>query len=98
MLSPQLTLKINLHERLALLFRNLLLRILGLYQLLISPLMGGTCRFYPSCSDYAKQAIQQHGIVKGGYLSARRLIKCHPFHPGGHDPVPGVNNTDSEKN
>jgi len=47
-----------------------------------------TCRFYPSCSAYAYQAIEKYGVLKGGYLAARRIVKCHPFHPGGYDPVP----------
>ncbi|MGE5594336.1 MAG: membrane protein insertion efficiency factor YidD [Betaproteobacteria bacterium] len=47
-----------------------------------------TCRFYPSCSAYAYEAVQKYGVLKGGYLAARRIVKCHPFHPGGYDPVP----------
>ncbi|WP_461516253.1 membrane protein insertion efficiency factor YidD [Porticoccus sp.] len=58
------------------------------YQFLVSPLLGDNCRFYPSCSCYAIEAIDHHGVIKGGYLTLRRLIKCHPFHPGGFDPVP----------
>lgn len=58
------------------------------YRLLISPLLGPRCRFYPSCSSYTEQAIQQHGIFSGLYFGCRRLIRCHPFHPGGFDPVP----------
>ncbi len=58
------------------------------YQLTLSPILGGQCRFYPSCSSYTRQAIDKHGISKGLGLGARRLLKCHPFHPGGVDNVP----------
>nr|WP_084503112.1 membrane protein insertion efficiency factor YidD [Desulfatirhabdium butyrativorans] len=58
------------------------------YQIAISPLLGDHCRFYPSCSHYAYQAIGKYGIFKGGYLAVLRLLKCHPFHPGGVDQVP----------
>ena len=59
------------------------------YQLAISPLIGSRCRFYPSCSHYMIQAIEQKGIIKGVYLGLIRLSKCHPWHEGGMDPVPG---------
>ncbi len=62
--------------------------LIRLYQLVFSPVLGGQCRFYPSCSDYTRQAIVKHGTFKGVYLGAKRLLKCHPFHPGGVDPVP----------
>jgi uncharacterized protein len=58
------------------------------YQVIVSPVLGPACRFYPSCSQYARQAIYRHGVVKGSYLAMRRLLRCHPFHPGGFDPVP----------
>ncbi len=58
------------------------------YRYLISPLLGPNCRFYPSCSCYAEEAITLHGSMKGSYLAARRLLRCHPWHPGGYDPVP----------
>ena len=58
------------------------------YQLIVSPVLGPVCRFYPSCSQYASLAINQYGVVKGSYLAFRRLLRCHPFHPGGFDPVP----------
>ena len=58
------------------------------YQYFISPLLGQNCRFYPSCSCYAKQAIEQRGLIFGLYLSVRRILKCNPWHPGGLDPVP----------
>nr|WP_245929264.1 membrane protein insertion efficiency factor YidD [Agarilytica rhodophyticola] len=58
------------------------------YQYLISPLLGPRCRFEPSCSNYAEQAIRTHGIIRGIGYALKRLIKCHPWHPGGFDPVP----------
>lgn len=60
------------------------------YRKFISPLKPPTCRFYPTCSQYALEAIEIHGVVKGVGLAARRIAKCHPFHPGGFDPVPPV--------
>lgn len=69
--------------------KRLLLLLLRGYKLGISPFLGQNCRFYPSCSDYAAEAIREYGAVKGGALAARRLCKCHPWHPGGFDPVPG---------
>ncbi|MBK9243100.1 MAG: membrane protein insertion efficiency factor YidD [Acidobacteria bacterium] len=59
------------------------------YQLLLSPFLGGACRFEPSCSQYAISAITQHGLLRGGWLALRRILKCHPFGPHGLDPVPG---------
>lgn len=58
------------------------------YQLVISPGLPAACRFTPTCSQYALEAIQRHGVFKGSWLAARRLAKCHPFHEGGSDPVP----------
>ncbi|NLG25816.1 MAG: membrane protein insertion efficiency factor YidD [Clostridiales bacterium] len=65
-----------------------LLGLLRLYRRFISPLLPPSCRFYPTCSAYAMEAIAKYGALKGGYLAVRRLLKCHPFHPGGYDPVP----------
>ena len=58
------------------------------YQYLLSPLLGSNCRFYPSCSEYTVQALEQHGCARGGLLAVLRICKCHPFHSGGVDPVP----------
>lgn len=64
--------------------------LLGLrfYQLALSPLIGGSCRFTPSCSQYATEAVARHGVVRGGWLAVRRLARCHPFGSFGIDPVP----------
>ncbi len=59
-----------------------------LYQVAISPLLPPSCRFYPSCSEYARLAVLKHGAARGLYLAARRVLRCHPWHVGGHDPVP----------
>lgn len=68
--------------------RGAALVLLRAYKRVISPLLPPACRFYPSCSEYAAQAIAKHGVVRGGILAAKRLIKCNPLHPGGFDPVP----------
>ena len=68
--------------------RALLLRLLRLYQIVFRPMLGAHCRFYPSCSDYACEAIGRHGAGRGSWLTVRRVCRCHPFHPGGYDPVP----------
>jgi uncharacterized protein len=65
----------------------LLLALRG-YQYAVRPLLGANCRFYPSCSDYAREAVERHGAARGSWLAARRLARCHPYHPGGYDPVP----------
>ncbi|NIR48510.1 membrane protein insertion efficiency factor YidD [candidate division KSB1 bacterium] len=61
--------------------------IIKFYQYLISPLFPSSCRFYPSCSEYTVQAIRKYGFLKGFWRGTRRLSKCHPFHPGGYDPL-----------
>jgi putative membrane protein insertion efficiency factor len=66
----------------------LLLLMLRAYQYAIRPLIGANCRFFPSCSDYAREAVERHGATKGAWLAARRIARCHPYHPGGYDPVP----------
>ncbi|MBF0610706.1 MAG: membrane protein insertion efficiency factor YidD [Magnetococcales bacterium] len=68
--------------------RRLLIWPIRAYQLLISPILPSSCRFYPSCSSYAITAIERYGAVKGVYLALSRILRCHPFHPGGIDPVP----------
>jgi len=62
--------------------------IIKLYQLLLSPYMGQQCRFYPTCSHYAIEVFKLHGIFLGFFLTLKRLLKCHPWHTGGHDPIP----------
>jgi len=66
---------------------KILIQIIGIYQRYLSPLMGPTCRFYPSCSTYAKESLMRHGLLRGFWYSAVRIMKCHPYHPGGYDPV-----------
>ena len=68
----------------------LLVVLLTCYRRFVSPLLGPHCRFYPSCSSYALEAVQVHGALRGSWLAARRLSRCHPFHAGGLDPVPPV--------
>ena len=68
--------------------KPLLLALIRFYQFAISPMLGQRCRFYPSCSEYAIEAIERHGVVRGGWLGLRRLSHCHPWHAGGYDPVP----------
>jgi uncharacterized protein len=68
--------------------RQILLWLIRAYQLSLSPWLGPRCRFYPSCSCYAHTAIEEYGVVRGVWLALRRLLRCHPFHEGGYDPVP----------
>jgi putative membrane protein insertion efficiency factor len=74
--------------------RQLPLSIIRLYQKWLSPLLGQRCRFYPTCSQYASEAIEHHGITSGAWLTIKRILKCHPLHPGGIDPVPKTPTTD----
>ncbi|WP_090267163.1 membrane protein insertion efficiency factor YidD [Pseudomonas panipatensis] len=71
--------------------RKLALLLIQFYRYAISPLMANHCRFHPSCSCYAQEAIEHHGFLRGGWLALRRLGRCHPWHPGGYDPVPPAN-------
>jgi putative membrane protein insertion efficiency factor len=66
----------------------LITALIRVYQYTLSPLLGPSCRFYPSCSEYAHQAITRHGPLRGLLLAVKRILRCHPFHPGGVDPVP----------
>lgn len=67
---------------------RLVLGGLELYQRYISPSLGSSCRFTPTCSEYTYQAVARYGVLKGLWLGVNRLLRCHPFNPGGHDPVP----------
>ena len=69
--------------------KETLLFLIKTYRLLISPILPRACRFYPSCSRYSEKAIETHGVLRGGMLALGRILRCHPFHPGGLDPVPG---------
>jgi|UniRef100_A0A7C6EAN1 putative membrane protein insertion efficiency factor len=69
--------------------RNLIIFFIRSYQLLISPLLPGACRFYPSCSEYSIQAFRQYGIRQGLFLTVKRVLRCNPFCVGGYDPIPG---------
>lgn len=69
---------------------TVLLRLISAYRFLLSPWVGNSCRYWPTCSEYAAEAIAQHGAARGSYLAARRLARCHPYGRGGVDPVPTV--------
>ena len=68
--------------------KYLLLLLLRGYKRFVSPMLGQRCRFHPSCSTYTMEAIERFGVLRGGWLGVRRVGRCHPFHPGGYDPVP----------
>jgi putative membrane protein insertion efficiency factor len=67
--------------------KKIILYLVNFYQKFISPLKPPSCRFIPTCSEYTKQAVSKYGAFKGTYLGLKRILKCHPFHPGGYDPV-----------
>ena len=68
--------------------KHLLILAVRAYQVSLGPLLPSSCRYYPSCSAYAIEALERHGAFRGAWLSARRVLRCHPFRPGGYDPVP----------
>ncbi len=68
--------------------KRCMLFLLSIYQNVISPMKGPTCRFYPSCSEYSRQSYIKYGFIKGTYLTIRRIVRCHPWNSGGYDPVP----------
>ncbi len=68
--------------------KQLLLRVIRFYQRAVSPLFPPRCRYIPTCSEYALEAVEKYGATKGGFLALKRFLRCHPFHKGGYDPVP----------
>jgi uncharacterized protein len=68
--------------------KHFIVFLIKAYQILISPLFAGSCRFYPSCSEYAVESVRRFGSLKGSWMAIRRIGRCHPWHPGGFDPVP----------
>ena len=76
--------------------KKILILLIRFYQKFISPMFPAKCRFYPTCSHYTLEAVKEHGAIKGTYLGIKRILKCHPFHEGGYDPVPKKENKNSE--
>lgn len=68
--------------------KQILLRVIRFYQRAVSPLFPPRCRYIPTCSEYALEAVEKYGATKGGFLALKRFLRCHPFHKGGYDPVP----------
>lgn len=68
--------------------KQLIVALIRGYQRYLSPLMGPSCRFHPTCSHYTLEAVERYGALRGGWMGFRRILRCHPFHPGGYDPVP----------
>jgi putative membrane protein insertion efficiency factor len=73
--------------------RKAMIGLIRCYQWTLGPMLGPCCRFYPSCSHYAIEAIESHGCLRGLWLGVKRLCRCHPIHPGGFDPVPAIRTT-----
>lgn len=69
--------------------RKIVIALIGFYRYAISPLLGSHCRYQPTCSSYAQEAVGRYGVFRGGWLALRRISRCHPWHEGGYDPVPG---------
>lgn len=78
----------KLHVKLSAIPRRLMVLLIRGYQVSISPLLPSACRYHPTCSAYAIEAVERYGALRGGWLAARRIARCHPFHAGGYDPVP----------
>ena len=78
--------------------KKILILLIRFYQKFISPMFPAKCRYYPTCSQYTLEAVKEHGAIKGTYLGIKRILKCHPFHEGGYDPVPKKENKNSEGN
>lgn len=68
--------------------KTLLIVVIKAYRYTVSPWLGANCRFHPSCSVYAQEALERHGVLSGGWLTVRRILRCHPWNAGGYDPVP----------
>lgn len=79
---------VNTHKVVIIIMARILIWFVKAYQLLLSPFFGQQCRFYPTCSQYAIEVLQKHGAVRGTYYTVRRLLRCNPWHAGGHDPIP----------
>lgn len=75
--------------------QKILIAVIRVYRYLLSPWLGQSCRFYPSCSHYALESIETHGSLRGSWLALRRLLRCHPWHAGGYDPVPPATHSHS---
>jgi len=75
--------------------QRIALGVLKIYQYFISPLLGNNCRYIPTCSCYAHTSIERFGVIKGSWMGLKRILRCHPFHPGGLDPVPELKKTNS---
>jgi putative membrane protein insertion efficiency factor len=80
-----------------LIVRRILTGVIRGYKLVLSPFMGQNCRFHPGCANYAIEAIETHGALRGGWLACSRILRCHPLHPGGFDPVPGSPDTSRQE-